>query len=422
MSIAIKAENLSKRYIIAHQDQYRYLMLRDKLAQKGLDFGKRLLHPLRASSGEPMAELAGSEEFWALKDVNFDIRTGEVVGIIGRNGAGKSTLLKILSRITEPTSGFIAMKGKVNSLLEVGTGFHGELTGRENVFLNGSILGMSRGQINSRFDEIVAFAEVEQFLDTPMKRYSSGMQVRLAFSIATHLESEVLIVDEVLAVGDTSFQKKCLAKMHEFASREGRTILFVSHTMSTVQDFCSRCLLLQKGKIVCDGEPKKVIGEYLGTLGSPEAEATSCRIAVEDHPFVRGIRISTRNAETIVSGEPFQVEFDLDQLASCRAPALEFCIENADNLKIFTVHKDLCEVREYFNLNGGARLSWQLADLPLPPGRYWLSCSFFQGPKEPAKDLERVLAFNVTSAQDIPSRRGGLVTVHGVWSPPADSE
>ena len=426
MPIAVKAENLSKRYIIAHQ-QAEYQMLRDKLAQQGLELGKRLLHPLRSSRGEPMADLAGSEEFWALRDVHFDIQVGEVVGIIGRNGAGKSTLLKILSRVTEPTSGFIAIKGKVNSLLEVGTGFHGELTGRENVFLNGSILGMTKTQIKSRFDQIVAFAEIEQFLDTPMKRYSSGMQVRLAFSIATHLDSEVLIVDEVLAVGDTAFQKKCLGKMHEFASREGRTILFVSHTMATVQDFCSRCLLLQKGRIVAEGEPKQVIGEYLGTLNESEPDASDYLVPAEEHAFIRKLRISSRIAGLALAGEPFSVEVVFDNLARCPAPELELSFENADGMKIFTVRKDLMEARDFFSHHGRASLTWEVRDLPLLPGRYWLSCALLPGPREKVQPLDRALVFSVTNPQDQSALHGnaparGLISVRGQWSAPTINE
>ena len=213
-----------------------------------------------------------SEEFWALKDVSFEVKRGDVVGIIGRNGAGKSTLLKILSRITEPTSGRITIEGRVASLLEVGTGFHPELTGRENIFLNGAILGMSRLEIRSKFDEIVAFAEIEKFLDTPVKRYSSGMYVRLAFAVAAHLEPEILIVDEVLAVGDAQFQKKCLGKMGEVA-KGGRTVLFVSHNMTAVQTLCRRALMLAAGGLVADDAVAPVVMRYLSEAqGSREAK------------------------------------------------------------------------------------------------------------------------------------------------------
>ena len=204
------------------------------------------------------------EEFWALKDVSFEVQEGEVLGIIGRNGAGKSTLLKILSRITEPTSGRVTLRGRVASLLEVGTGFHPELTGRENIFLNGAVLGMSRAEIRKKFDEIVAFAEIDKFIDTPVKRYSSGMYVRLAFAVAAHLEPEILIVDEVLAVGDAEFQKKCLGKMNEVSRRDGRTVLFVSHNMEPLLKLCDRGILLNSGQLTEIGPVSEVISAYLG--------------------------------------------------------------------------------------------------------------------------------------------------------------
>ncbi len=253
----IRVENLSKKYIIGHQQQEGYTTLRDSIS----NVTKGLLKPFQRGKS-PVAN-HNSEEFWALKDVSFEIKQGDRVGIIGRNGAGKSTLLKILSRIVEPTSGRIGIKGRVASLLEVGTGFHPELTGRENISLNGAILGMSKAEITRKFDEIVAFAEVERFLDTPVKRYSSGMYVRLAFSVAAHLEPEILIVDEVLAVGDTAFQEKCLGKMEEINKSEGRTIVFVSHNISVVQKLCSVAILLKKGEVVESGGISDVIYGYL---------------------------------------------------------------------------------------------------------------------------------------------------------------
>ena len=237
----ITVENLGKKYSIRHQQQNgaRYKALRDVLTDHTKSVARRLWSAVcRPSSQNPAVDSTFSEDFWALKDVSFEVRKGDVLGIIGRNGAGKSTLLKILSRITEPTEGRVALRGRVASLLEVGTGFHPELTGRENIFLNGAILGMHRAEIKGKFDEIVAFAEVEKFLDTPVKRYSSGMYVRLAFAVAAHLEPEILIVDEVLAVGDAQFQQKCMGKMNIFAKTKGRTVLFVSHNMVAVQQLC----------------------------------------------------------------------------------------------------------------------------------------------------------------------------------------
>lgn len=255
----IRVENLSKKYILTHQNEgdRRYKTFRGAVTNATKSFGNLL--NLRAEKKANSTR----EEFWALQDISFAIERGDCVGIIGRNGAGKSTLLKILSRITEPTSGFVKIKGRVASLLEVGTGFHPELTGRENIFLNGAILGMSRVEIQRKFDEIVDFAEIEKFLDTPVKRYSSGMYVRLAFAVAAHLEPEILIVDEVLAVGDTQFQKKCLGKMGDVATKEGRTVLFVSHNMSAVKKLCDRGILLEKGFVKLDGNSYEAVDGYL---------------------------------------------------------------------------------------------------------------------------------------------------------------
>jgi len=253
--VALSVQNLSKSFRIAHQGGLRgYQTLHDELTT----LPRRLLRRLRGNGK------ATSETFWALRNVSFEVKQGEVLGIIGSNGAGKSTLLKILNRITEPTIGGVDIYGRVGALLEVGTGFHPELTGRENVFLNGAILGMTRAEIKRKFDEIVAFAEVERFLDTPVKRYSSGMYVRLAFAVAAHLDPEILLIDEVLAVGDAEFQKKCLEKMEDVAANEGRTVIFVSHNMDAVCHLCSRCILLRNGEIDRIGDASNVVAAYLG--------------------------------------------------------------------------------------------------------------------------------------------------------------
>jgi lipopolysaccharide transport system ATP-binding protein len=264
MSQAIIAvEDLSKRYLVGHsvelQGRSRYIALRDVIAQEARNFARNTMDVVR---GRQVLQGDEIEEFWALKDVSFEVKQGDAVGIIGRNGAGKSTLLKILSRITEPTAGRVVLRGRVASLLEVGTGFHPELTGRENIFLNGAILGMTRREIKKKFDEIVAFAEIERFLDTPVKRFSSGMYVRLAFAVAAHLEPEILVVDEVLAVGDGEFQKKCLSKMDE-ASKEGRTILLVSHDLRRAAELCRRGILLNAGRVECDGSMRDVVDCYV---------------------------------------------------------------------------------------------------------------------------------------------------------------
>jgi lipopolysaccharide transport system ATP-binding protein len=265
--VAIRAEKLSKLYHIGPQARFQR-SLRETLTD-ALNGACRVLS---ARNRAPSLEADGAECLWALKDVSFEVKTGEVVGIIGRNGAGKSTLLKVLSRITEPTDGWVEMLGRVGSLLEVGTGFHADLTGRENIFLNGAILGMKRAEIRRKFDEIVAFAEVEPFIDTPVKRYSSGMYVRLAFAVAAHLEPEILIVDEVLSVGDLAFQKKCLGRIGEIG-REGRTILFVTHNLVSVNALCQRAILLEKGRLVRDDKAPAVVAEYIALNRTAAGEA-----------------------------------------------------------------------------------------------------------------------------------------------------
>lgn len=268
--VVICAESLGKKYLIGHQGKReRYVALRDVIARNVRRLGRTAVDLVR---GRPMVAGDELEEFSALKDISFEIKRGEVTGVIGPNGAGKSTLLKILSRITEPSEGRVTIKGRVASLLEVGTGFHPELTGRENIFLNGAILGMTKKEIKAKFDEIVAFAEIENFLDTPVKRYSSGMYVRLAFAVAAHLEPEILIVDEVLAVGDAQFQKKCLGKMQN-VSQEGRTVLIVSHNMPMIRSLCSRSIVLSAGSIACDGDVDEGIQQY---LCDRDATATGC--------------------------------------------------------------------------------------------------------------------------------------------------
>jgi lipopolysaccharide transport system ATP-binding protein len=263
----ISVENLFKRYLVRHnpavQGHKRYTALRDVIGDEVRNIARNTINILR---GRQVVLGDQVEEFWALKDVSFELKRGEVLGIIGRNGAGKSTLLKILSRIIEPTGGRVVLRGRVASLLEVGTGFHPELTGRENIYLNGAILGMTRAEIRRKFDEIVAFAEVEKFLDTPVKRYSSGMYVRLAFSVAAHLEPEIMVVDEVLAVGDAEFQAKCLGKMQGVAHSEGRTVLFVSHNMAAVQQLCHNALWLDNGSTRKVGSAVQVVQAYFGSV------------------------------------------------------------------------------------------------------------------------------------------------------------
>src|SRR2546430_4782764 len=258
--VVVRVENGGKRYLVGHVSTSRdgHDTLRDAVVRHAKNFGRKALDVAR---GRQIIEGDAVDDFWALKDVSFEVKRGEVIGIVGSNGAGKSTLLKILSRITEPTIGRITIDGRVASLLEVGTGFHPELSGRENIFLNGAILGMTRAEIRAQFDEIVAFAGIERFLDTPVKRYSSGMQVRLAFAVAAHLKPEILVVDEVLAVGDGEFQKKCLGKMGDVA-RSGRTVLLVSHNLSSLRSLCSQGILLREGRLITAGSISSVLAAY----------------------------------------------------------------------------------------------------------------------------------------------------------------
>jgi len=297
--VAIRIDGLGKKYRIRHQQSQRYVALRDVLSDRARDlFGRKRRY------GRPPVE-----DFWALKDVSFEVKRGEVTGVIGRNGAGKSTLLKVISRITEPTVGRIELTGRVASMLEVGTGFHPELTGRENIFLNGAILGMRHAEIKRRFDEIVAFSEVENFLDTPVKRFSSGMYVRLAFAVAAHLHTEILIVDEVLAVGDAEFQRKCLGRMTE-AAQGGRTVLFVSHNMAAIRRLTQRCVVLDHGQLKCDAPPQEAIEYYLKESSDGIADGCFIRTALPpaDRPFYIE-RVTTARAP---HGEPTG-QFDCDQ-------------------------------------------------------------------------------------------------------------
>jgi lipopolysaccharide transport system ATP-binding protein len=349
----ITVEGLGKRYTLHHQA--RAGLLRDRLA--GL-----LRNPFRREK----AGQASDEEFWALRDVNFAVNQGDVVGIIGRNGAGKSTLLKILSRITEPTTGRIKIHGRIASLLEVGTGFHGELSGRENIFLNGAILGMKRAEIRAKFAEIVAFAEVEKFLDTPVKHYSSGMYVRLAFAVAAHLEPEILIVDEVLAVGDAAFQKKCLGKMQSVSRDEGRTVLFVSHNLATVQSLCTRSIVLRTGNVAVDGPTSHAIAHYL-SIGLPGANLNEFQ---GNDPA-----LSIQRAFYEPAGENSFIEVELT--IRCKSPkrvGVEFILTTASGLPAaFAEHGSLAPSLSLSLDAGEHRMSWRLDVASLANGTYLLA-------------------------------------------------
>jgi lipopolysaccharide transport system ATP-binding protein len=327
----IEVENLSKRYRLG---QLNAQTLREEVEQ----FFARLRNK-RAGKGD---ELSGaSSEFWALKDVSFSVQPGEVIGIIGRNGAGKSTLLKILSRITEPTTGLARVRGRIASLLEVGTGFHPELSGRENIYLNGAILGMTVAEVKAKFDEIVAFAEVERFLDTPVKRYSSGMYVRLAFAVAAHLEPEILIVDEVLAVGDVEFQRKCLGRMRSVSSKEGRTVLFVSHNMTAINSLCNRAMLMNGGRAEEIGPALTITQRYIRTFGRAEERCKSWTYqdAPGDERFkVARIEITPQAANAaapIEMGTPFQIDVEYWNLVESADVVIELLVRGSDGMPVF---------------------------------------------------------------------------------------
>jgi lipopolysaccharide transport system ATP-binding protein len=330
----ITVEHLSKLYRISHsQNGSRYTTFRDVISRQAAAPFKAIAGAIGSRNGangshpdDASVAADSTEDFWALKDLSFEIKQGDVVGIIGRNGAGKSTLLKILSRITEPTKGRIRIRGRVASLLEVGTGFHPELTGRENVYLNGAILGMSRAEIKSKFDEIVAFAEVEKFLDTPVKRYSSGMYVRLAFAVAAHLEPEILIVDEVLAVGDTEFQKKCLGKMED-VSHSGRTVLFVSHNMAAITALTKTSVLLHTGKCVFFGETQEAVGQYLSSSHLQQSRYEAA--PKPGKPSITRVEVFCSQAGSVhESGAPMKVEFEICHSQAIPGACLSFQIVN----------------------------------------------------------------------------------------------
>jgi lipopolysaccharide transport system ATP-binding protein len=363
MSVVIKAEHLSKSYIIRHHGEKRHDALRDVIAEnvKGT-----LLKTKNIITRRSTLTSKSKEEFWALQDINFEVQQGDRIGIIGRNGAGKSTLLKLLSRITEPTLGVISIKGRIASLLEVGTGFHAELSGRENVYLNGAILGMHRTEIRKKFDEIVTFAEVDKFLDTPVKRYSSGMYVRLAFAVAAYLESEILVVDEVLAVGDTEFQKKCLGKMQSVSREEGRTVLFVSHNMAAISKLCNKGILLNKGRIINDSDIGTVVDSYISTSFQNESYLFDGNKS-EKETFFERIFLSRDKFQSIntfsFSDDIFCI-FEINGRKLNKETTLTFIVRDRNLNPIFSEHHLISEIK--------GRLTAKIPMKILLPGKYYL--------------------------------------------------
>lgn len=378
---AIHAEGVSKRFTIAHQSSTNRTF-RDMLAAEA----QRLLLG-RGKDRKPGGE---HEQFWALHDIAFSIQQGERVGVIGRNGAGKSTLLKLLSRITEPTTGRISIVGRVASLLEVGTGFHPELTGRENIFLNGAILGMTRSEIRARFDEIVAFSEVERFLDTPVKHYSSGMYVRLAFAVAAHLDTEILIVDEVLAVGDSQFQEKCLGKMRE-VSRQARTVLFVSHNMSAIQALCDRCFVLEKGTIVHDQGCQEAIHAYMASSSQARSFVRDAR-ANGKPAIVRG----SVSDLSISGGDVLEVSVDMVSPQAMRC-ALEMRLVDGVGTPCGFGSLGTLDSRQALQLRAGSNtVRFQLHLGMFATGRYSMSLDLTLPFAEYLDRVDSCLCFEVT--------------------------
>jgi lipopolysaccharide transport system ATP-binding protein len=363
----IRVENLGKKYVLNHHPEERsnYKALRDVITDGAKSIGKKLLKPSSKTTLN-----SAREEFWALKDVSFEIKQGDRIGIVGRNGAGKSTLLKILSRITEPTKGRISMQGRVASLLEVGTGFHPELTGRENIYLNGAILGMSKVEIKRKFDEIVDFAEIEKFLDTPVKRYSSGMYVRLAFAVAAHLEPEILIVDEVLAVGDAQFQKKCLGKMED-VGKEGRTVLFVSHNMATVTTLCQRAIWLINGQVHLDGDAELVTSKYLTYGAEDSGEVIFSSQQLNQRFWFKRLSLLKPDGEVTSvfdAREPIKIRLEYQVAQAIKDLELSLRIHNSSGIPIFTTNRSSFISSQVFA--GSYITEIEIPPLFLVPGHY----------------------------------------------------
>ncbi len=374
----ITVENLSKCYSVGHQTAQRKIRatLRDVIVREARNFTRKAIDVLR---GRQIVQGDEIEEFWALKGLNFEIKQGEVIGIIGRNGAGKSTLLKILSRITEPTEGRVTLHGRVASLLEVGTGFHGELTGRENIFVNGAILGMTKWEIRKKFDEIVAFAQVERFLDTPVKHYSSGMYVRLAFAVAAHMEPEILIVDEVLAVGDTEFQKKCLGKMSDVSCREGRTVLFVSHNLASVGELTQRAMLLEAGRLAAIGPTAEVVSRYV-SKGRVTANYVRPPGQETRAPHISRAEVVTSDLNGVHQlGEAMEVKFWIRHDEPMAKACLSFQIINQFQQPIVSAWAFYPDVK-FGNQEGESLLICHFPSLRLNVGQFYLRASLHDPP------------------------------------------
>ncbi len=400
---AISVRGLSKRYVIDHREQPT------SLAEAALSF---IRQPLKAPD---------REEIWSLNDVSFDVKKGEILGLVGRNGAGKSTLLKVLSRISEPTRGEAVLRGRLGSLIEVGTGFQPELTGRENIYLNGAILGMTRKEITQRFDEIVDFSGVEKYLDTPVKRYSSGMYVRLAFAVAVHLDTEILLIDEVLAVGDADFQAKSVRKMSEVA-RSGKTILVVSHNAATIEALCTRALLLSSGRVLKTGGVQEIIQEYnKASAPAGSSDTGHSRVVFGDRSsHFRSADIldaTMRPTRLFKTGEDIVFDLDIDAMGGVHQPTVTVTIENAFGQRV-VVARSPCNQRALPDLKGSKRVLCTLSQLAIAPGEY--SVKLELGSEGVSLDSsEGKLPFTVTTADPFEdgwsASTAGLVIVRSDW-------
>jgi lipopolysaccharide transport system ATP-binding protein len=415
MKPVIRCDKIGKCYRVAQASSgapYGYRALRDEM----MDWARA---PLRWWQGTTPKR----EDFWALSDVGFEIKPGEVVGIIGRNGAGKSTLLKILSRITKPTAGEVRLRGRVGSLLEVGTGFHPELTGSENIYLNGAILGMKRAEITRKFEQIVEFAEVAQFLETPVKRYSSGMYVRLAFAVAAHLQPEILIVDEVLAVGDMGFQRKCMGRMRE-VGRSGCTVLFVSHSMPAIEALCSRVLLLDGGRVVRDGSVRELIQEYHQRVlqpvnGANDDLAQRGGSGRSQKVYQSATLLDERGEPTsfLPLGGLFHLRLGMDAATPLEYPTITLGIDDTLGHRLLSLQTPVTKpVLEH--VQGQITVDCKVPNFPLAPGEYWVKLGLRSLVGE-VDEIERVLHFSVTDADKFGEGRGihqGLCVAPTQWT------
>jgi homopolymeric O-antigen transport system ATP-binding protein len=433
--IAIRCEGLSKRYRIGERESYK--ALRDVISDAAAAPFRRLRSALANGNGSAQSPLSGTgssdphlpirnpqstirNSFWALDDVSFEVTRGEVVGIIGRNGAGKSTLLKILSRVTKPTKGHAEIHGRVGSLLEVGTGFHPELTGRENIYLNGAILGMRKAELVRKFDEIVAFAEVEKFIDTPVKRYSSGMYVRLAFAVAAHLEPEILVIDEVLAVGDAAFQKKCLGKMGEVA-HGGRTVLFVSHHMGAIRNLCSEVIWLDDGKVKAHDDAATAVDTYLRTVQHRSGSSIDLTQTKRLSGFGERLllkSISFNNGGPILHGEPLLVEIEFETKSEIHDAAFGFGFSSFEGTRIMSVDSDLLAPQRQLPKNHAGSVTATIPQLQLQPGQYALDVGARSGNNSAVDYVRGCAQVEVLPGPDTPPliiRETGGMRIPAEW-------